>query len=207
MRALLLIITVAVSLLGALGCSDPNKVDPAYQTLIEIQSQGEIPTSGELGPEDKFSLRVFQEEGFSGDFIISPLGAINYPYIGRLSVIGKTCSDLETEIATMLRDGGYLANPVVSCTITEYNSKRVYILGAVAQPGVYPYRSHSTTVEAIAQAGGFSPRAMRNRVLLTRKLDGNILRVEVPVQDIIEGLRQDIKLLPGDIVEVPNSPF
>jgi len=189
----------ALATLSLWGCPAPT-VDPAYQKLAQQQEQ--LPTAGELGPGDKFTIRVFHEPEISGPFTVSPDGSIKFPYAGRISVLGKTCPDLEEEITKSLRNG-YLNDPYVSCTITEYTSKQIFILGDVKKPGAYPYRSQSTIVEAIAIAGGFELRAERNQITLTR--GDSQIPVEVPVQDIIEGKRKNINLLPGDIIFVPRS--
>jgi polysaccharide export outer membrane protein len=182
----------------------PTEIDPAYQQLVEQQDR--IPPVGELGPNDKFELRVFHEPELSGSFTASAEGTINYPYIGRLTISGKTCADLEEEIAAGLRQG-YIANPNVSCTILEYNSKRIFIFGQVKSPGAYPYRSSITVIEAIALAGGFSERADQNRTNLSRSVNGSDLQVRVPVQEIVENRQKNIRLLPGDIISVPVSPW
>lgn len=191
-----------LSALSLLTACPAQPVDPAYKQLVRTQKN--IPTSGELGPGDKFSIRVYHEPEISGAFTVSPDGTIQFPYIGQLSVIGKTCANLETEITTGLKKG-YLSNPFVSCTITEYNSKQILILGDVKKPGSYPYRSHATIVHAIALAGGFEIRADRNKIKLTRQNGEEQISVRVPVQDIVEGKQKNIKLLPGDIIFVPRS--
>lgn len=179
-----------------------SAVDPGYNSLVKSQDQ--IPVSGELGPGDKFEIRVFHEPDISGAFTVLADGSIRFPYIGHVSVVGKTCSSIESEISDRLKKG-YLAEPAVSCTITEYNSKQILILGDVQKPGSYPYRSHSTIVHAIALAGGFQQRAARNKIQLTRQNGDSQLSVRIPVQDIVEGRQSNIKVMPGDIIFVPRS--
>lgn len=193
----------SLALLLASACFS-TEIDPAYQQLVEQQDR--IPPVGELGANDKFELRVFHEPELSGTFTASAEGTINYPYIGRVTVIGKTCAQLEEEIAQGLRQG-YLADPHVSCSILEYNSKRIYIFGQVKNPGAYPYRSSITVIEAIALAGGFAERADENRTNLSRSVNGVDLQVRVPVQEIVESRQKNLRLLPGDIISVPQNPW
>lgn len=185
------------------GCG-PTEVDPAYEALVEQESS--VPAIGELGAGDKFELRVHNEPELSGEFTVSSEGTINYPYLGRLKVDGKTCADLENEITGGLSNG-YLNNPSVRCSITEYNSKRIFIFGEVKQPGSFPYRSNITIIEAMALAGGFAERADTNRTKLSRIIKGTEIQVQIPVQEIVEGRSRNIKLLPGDIVYVPTAPY
>ena len=160
----------------------------------------------DLGPGDKIRITVLHEQPLSGDFTVSPAGTISYPYVGRIDVRGKTCLNLEDTIAEGLRQG-YLAEPSVSCSIVEYNSKQFFIFGEVKAPGAFPYKSSATIVEAIAMAGGFNPQAQGNRTRLTRDVEGTQLQIEVPVQDIIEGRTSDFTVLPGDVIFVPQSPW
>lgn len=199
------LILVCVLLCFASSACSRVPVDPAYRLLVE--QQVDIPSSGELGPGDKFSIRVVHEKALTGDYTVSTEGTVNYPYIGRLVVQHKTCVDIEQEITAGLKNG-YLANPGVSCTVLEYNSKRIFILGEVNKPGPYPYRSHSSIIEAIALAGGFKSGAESNRVRLSRQVkDGKQIQVEVPVKDIIRGREKNLTLVPGDIIYVPANSF
>ncbi len=189
--------------LFAVACG-PTQVDPAYEALVEQENK--LPAIGELGAGDKFQLTVHNEEQLSGEFTVSSEGTISYPYLGKIEVSGKTCSDLETELATGLSDG-YLNQPSVRCAITEYNSKRIFIFGEVNAPGSFPYRSNITIIEAMALAGGFSTQADTNRTKLSRVINGTEIQVQVPVQEIVEGRSRNIKLLPGDIVFIPENRY
>lgn len=187
------------------GCDTfGGTVDPAYEALVERRMN--IKEGGDLGPGDRFKITVFHEPEMGGEFTVSPQGNISYPYIGNVEVAGKTCSDIELEIATRLKEG-FLANPTVSCSITEYNSKLVYILGAVKAPGAYPYRSSATVVEVIARAGGFEVQADRNRLQLRSQVGGEETQVIVPFQDIVDGTQRDLRLMPGDVIFVPKNAF
>ncbi len=185
------------------GC-EAGKRDPGYLALVERQS--EVPESGELGDGDKFEISVRNEPGLTGEYIVGSDGTITFHFIGQVDVVGKTCREVENLITEGLKTE-YIKNPSVLCTITEYNSKRVLLLGEVKKPGSFPYRSNITIVEAMALAGGFSDRASANNTKLSRTINGNEIQVEVPVQDIVEGLSRNIKLLPGDIVFVPKVAF
>ena len=205
MQKRILLLTVS-ALIGAVlsgGCFQ-SSVDPAYEALVD--SQHSVPESGELGPDDAISIRVFNEKEISGDFTVAEDGTINYPYLGRIRVSGLTCAELEDKISTGLQDG-YLKEPSVSCSITEYNSKRIYVLGEVKEPGSYPYKANLSIVEAFALAGGATNRAATNRTKLTREVDGKDVQVKVPMQEIVEGRRKNLKLLPGDVVYVPESAY
>lgn len=185
------------------GCFT-RSVDPAYEALAERTQ--ESPQTGELGAGDVVDIRVYDEENLSGTFTVSEKGKINFPLIGRVKVGGRTCAEVERVLAAKLEDG-YLRNPSAACSIKEYNSKRIYVLGEVKEPGSYPYESNLTIVEAFALAGGATNRAATNGTKLTRKVDGKEIQVRVPMQEIVEGRRENLKLLPGDVIYVPESAY
>lgn len=198
-------VVVASAVAVLCGCSlFQQSVDPAYEALAE--KSPDAPTGGELGPGDKISVRVFGEDDLSGKFTVSKEGTINYPHVGRIAVEGLTCAGVEDEVKAGLQDG-YLSEPDVSCSIEEYNSKRIYVLGQVKEPGSYPYKATLTIVEAFAQAGGATNRAAPNNTKLTREVDGKEVQVRVPMQEVVEGRRKNIRLLPGDVVYVPESAY
>lgn len=187
-----------------LAACGQERVDPAFSALVEQQS--EMPETGELGAGDKFEIRVFSEEHLSGEFTVSSDGTINYPYIGRVQVADRTCADVEEVITVGLRNG-YVRNPAVSCALVEYNSKRIFVFGEVKKPGSFPYQSNLSIIEAFALAGGFSERASTNNTKLTRVVNEVEVQVRVPMQEIVEGRQRNIRLLPGDIVFVPESAY
>jgi polysaccharide export outer membrane protein len=201
----LLLAAVALLLGGAMACA-VDRVDPAYQALVEQQATRSAPIAGSLGPGDKFLIRVHEEKELSGEYTVSADGTVNYPYIGRIDVQGMTCGHLERTITRGLGDG-YLRNPSVSCSIVEYNSKKVFVFGEVEEPGSFPYKSNLTLVDAFALAGGVTARANANDTKLTRQINGAEIQVRVPMQEIVEGRRSNLKLLPGDILYVPESAF
>jgi polysaccharide export outer membrane protein len=72
------------------------------------------------------------------------------------------------------------------------------VLGEVTFPGQYPNVPNKTVENAIAVAGGFTPRAAKDKVAITRKIQG------VPARTVLS-LRSPIR--PGDTVEVSERWF
>jgi polysaccharide export outer membrane protein len=72
------------------------------------------------------------------------------------------------------------------------------LIGAVPAPGQYPYVPNMSVESAVAIAGGFSPRALRDRVTLTHTDGSGSRRVVVPLGTAIS---------PGDTVLVGERWF
>ena len=62
-----------------------------------------------------------------------------------------------------------------------------------------------TLLRAIAQAGGFTDRARRGKVLITRTEGGSEKKIHVDVKEILSGGRKDFVLQAFDVVFVPES--
>jgi polysaccharide export outer membrane protein len=86
----------------------------------------------------------------------------------------------------------------------------VYVFGQVRKPGALEAKKSNipTLLQAIAQAGGFSERASKGKVLIKRiDDDGKEIKIKVNVKSIIKGKRRDIQLLENDVVFVPETVF
>jgi polysaccharide biosynthesis/export protein len=84
----------------------------------------------------------------------------------------------------------------------------IYVFGQVKNPGAVRMKKGSdevTLLRAIAQAGGFSDRARRGKVMITRTIDGVEKKINVDVKDILSGGRKDFALQSFDVIFVPES--
>ena len=84
----------------------------------------------------------------------------------------------------------------------------IYVFGQVQSPGAVRMKKGSdevTLLRAIAQAGGFSDRARRGKVLITRNENGVEKKIHVDVKAILGGGRKDFVLQAFDVVFVPES--
>jgi len=160
-----------------------------------------------LGPSDVFDVRVYGEEELSGTYRVADDGTIDYPFVGRIEVAGQEPTAVADMITARLRDGQYLVNPQVSIFVSEYNSKRVSVMGAVRRPGTFPVTTGMTAVQAISLAGGLTPLASADNTVVARREGQQIRRLRVPVDEISEGHAEDFPLRPGDIVYVPERVF
>jgi protein involved in polysaccharide export with SLBB domain len=159
-----------------------------------------------LGIDDVFEVRVLGEPDLSGAYRIAADGNIDYPFIGRVLVIGMRSGDVQELIAAKLADG-YLKKPQVSVMVKEWNSRKVSVIGQVQKPGSVTYFTNMTIVDAIAAAGGFTGIASKNSVTLRRESKGSVQSKNYPVADISEGRAPNVVLLPGDILVVEERLF
>jgi polysaccharide export outer membrane protein len=148
-----------------------------------------------LDAGDKLRVVVYGQEGLTNTYAIDAGGAITMPLIGSVPARGRTPAGLAAEISGRLRNG-YIRDPSVAVEIEAY--RPFFILGEVAAPGQYPYVPNMSVESAVAIAGGFSPRARRDRVTLTHTDASGSSRIVVPL---------GTSLSPGDTVLVGERWF
>ena len=152
-------------------------------------------TAYRLDAGDKLRIVVYGQEGLTNTYAIDAGGSITMPLIGSVPARGRTPAGLASEITAKLRNG-YIREPSVAVEIESY--RPFFILGEVQAPGQYPYVPNMSVESAVAIAGGFSPRARRDRVTLTHTDSSGSMRVVVPL---------GTGLSPGDTVLVGERWF
>jgi polysaccharide export outer membrane protein len=120
-----------------------------------------------------------------------------------VKVSGMTPLQIQDLVAEKLK--GFLNNPQVTVTVIEIRSKRAFITGEVARPGTYSLNAQTTVLQLIAQAGGFTPFAKRDSIVVLRTEDGHQARLKFKYKEVVQGKKteQNIALHPGDTVVVP----
>ncbi len=191
---------IAAATIGAsTACGGPPAKTGKLPPPLETQS---------LGPGDVFDVQVYDEPGLSKTYRVAPNGTIDFPLLGTLEVDGKEPQELALLIRDRLRDAKILKNPYVSINVKEVNSKKVSVLGQVQKPGQFPMAEGLTVVHAITLAGGFTPSADRDRVMLTRKVSKTkVVRVVFSVAAMMEGRTNDVPLQAGDTIYVEERVF
>jgi polysaccharide biosynthesis/export protein len=148
-----------------------------------------------LGSGDRLRIIVFGQDSLSNSYAVDGAGHISMPLIGTVAAAGETSASLARKIEARLRDG-FIRDPHVSAEVEAY--RPFFVLGEVTTPGQYPYVNGMTAETAVAIAGGFTPRAYKDTVDLTRTVDGHPLTASVPIIHLIK---------PGDTIVVRERYF
>lgn len=147
-----------------------------------------------LGSGDKLRVIVFGEEALSGEFDVDGTGTVSLPLIGLIEAKNLTLREFEAEVGVKLRDG-YLKDPRVSAEVLNY--RPFYIFGEVEEPGEYPYTNGMTVLNAIAVGGGYTFRADKLRVYISRDQENEVEYL----------LDTTVRVQPGDIVRIAERFF
>jgi polysaccharide biosynthesis/export protein len=162
----------------------------AQPVILEPQETGYALDSG-----DRLRVVVFGQDGLSASYSVDTGGSITMPLIGAVSARGHTPAQLQQAIAAKLKEG-YVREPHVAVEIETY--RPFFILGEVTLPGQYPYVANMTVETAVAIAGGYTPRAQKQRVEISRQVGGltekRVVSPNYPVH-------------PGDTVQIAERWF
>jgi polysaccharide export outer membrane protein len=156
-----------------------------------------------IGAGDVLQLFVWKEPELSRTVTVRVDGKLTVPLLGDVAAAGKSTRELTSELQALL--GRYLEAPQVTLEVTQANSSRIYVLGLVANPGVYPLTQPTTVLQGLAFAGGFKEFARTEDIVIIR--DGEMGPKSVPVNfkkiEAGRDLGQNVVLRAGDTIVVP----
>ncbi len=157
-----------------------------------------------IGAKDLLEISVFGLEELNRTVRVSEEGKISLPLLGEIQVEGLTKTELEKKLSQLLEEK-YLQDPQVTVFIKEYQSKRVFMLGAVEEPGPYELLGRQTLLHLISQAGGLTSDAGDEIIIIRNLQDGTNTSFRIPIDSLIlEGNTElNISLEPDDIVNIP----
>lgn len=164
----------------------------------------EPPPGYVIGPEDVLAIVFWREKDLSVDgAAVRPDGMITVPLLNDLPAAGLTPDQLRERIQTAASK--FVEDPSVTVVVKAINSRKVFVTGQIAKPGVYPLAGPTTVMQLIAMAGGLHEFADADKILIMRTEDGKQVAKRFNYEQVRNGrnLNQNIELLPGDTVIVP----
>jgi polysaccharide biosynthesis/export protein len=181
------LVTLLIGLTLLAGCANNPTVKDGYHP--------ELVSAYHLDAGDRVRVIVFGQTDLSNTYVVDQAGGLSMPLIGTLPARGHSTAEVETEIARRLSKG-YVRSPDVSVEIDRY--RPFFAMGEVTAAGQYPYVPGMTVQQAVAIAGGFTPRANTYAVQVTRSIDGQVRTALLPLGDAV---------LPGDTIYVRERHF
>jgi polysaccharide export outer membrane protein len=167
---------------------------------------------------DHLAVRVYGRSSMSPLFEdaampISPSGKIVLP-VGEVEVAGLTEEECRERIRTAF--GKHVAGPTVHVSVPRRSGAKAHVFGEVRSPGTFQIDGETTTTEAILMAGGFTPEAATDRVVLVRPAQAApaagqeaqpARAAELDFAKLLAeaDFRADAVLRPGDILYVPPT--
>jgi polysaccharide export outer membrane protein len=206
MTAMLARAAMALGLAAAMvGCSgSPDKLPPASLAADEPGPEYVV------GPLDNLQVFVWRNPEVTLPVPVRPDGRISMPLIEDLPAAGKTPTQLARDIEKRLAK--FIKDPVVTVMVTTFNgphSRQIRVVGEAARPQAIAYRDNMTLLDVMVAVGGVTEFAAGNRATVIRVVNNQQKQFSVRIADLIkEGdVSANVRMLPGDVVIIPESWF
>jgi polysaccharide export outer membrane protein len=157
--------------------------------------------SYKIGPQDVLRIDVWKETELSRSVPVRPDGKISLPLLNDVQAAGLTAMELRNVITEGLQK--FINSPQVTVTVTETNSRRVYVTGEVSRPGAYPLLPNMTALQALTGAGGFTQFSNTKKIYVLRNENGKQVKHPFNYKAVLDGKQDDIPLQPADTIVVP----
>jgi len=161
---------------------------------------------------DMLLVHVFGEPEFSGPdnaglrLRVSSAGEVSLYLLGTIKVAGKTPSEAEKHIRSLLMKD-FIRDPHVLVQVETYRVTNVTVMGQVSKPGVVPLPAEQRIdiLAGIAMAGGFTKLARTSKIDLTREGDTTTFDLDKLKKE--KDVSKRVWLKTGDLVYVHESKF
>jgi polysaccharide biosynthesis/export protein len=183
----------ALLLLFCAGCQGTTKTPAPLvgQTPNYLNAGDEVKISFPAAPE----LNQTQKIGTDG--------SLSLPLIGEVHAAGKSPGELQGELATRYKP--QLQDNEVLVTL-ETRALPVVVSGAVQRPGKIIFERPATVLEAIMEAGGFTPEADLKKISLIRIVKGEHYSQIFDMRAVLKGVpTRAVYISGGDVIYVPEK--
>jgi polysaccharide export outer membrane protein len=154
-------------------------------------------------PGDVLEISVWKEPDLQRTVLVRPDGAFSFPLVGEIDARGKSVSELNKIVSDRL--GKYIADAVVTVSLTEVKGNKIFVIGQVNKPGEFIVNPSVNVMQALSMAGGVTAFAATNDIKILRRNGATQQAMAFQYGDVVRGrsLDQNVELLSGDVVVVP----
>lgn len=203
------VIIMAISCLIA-ACGGSVSQLPPQNPTQKVSADSIDQSAYKIGPGDVLEIFVWRNPEISTSVPVRPDGKISMPLVEDMLAAGKTPSQLARDLEDVLAT--YIKSPTVNVIVSQFVgtfSEQVRVVGQAANPQAIPYRNGMTVLDVMIAVGGLGEFASGNRAKLVRNVDGTPVEYRLRLGDLMnEGdITQNIAILPGDVIIIPEAMF
>ncbi|WP_026052552.1 XrtA/PEP-CTERM system exopolysaccharide export protein [Gayadomonas joobiniege] len=196
----------AVSLLSA--CAGTNTLPNA--TIHASQTTNINNYDYKIGPGDTLNIFVWRNPEISGSFIVRPDGKVTTSLVEDIEVSGQTPTQLARNIERILAT--YIKDPIVTVSISGFvgpYSEQIRVIGQATSPQAVNYRENMTLLDLMIEVGGLTQFAAGDSAKLVRIENGQQNTYDINIDSLINygDIKENVDILPGDIVIIPEAWF
>jgi len=163
-----------------------------------------------IGPGDNLQIFVWRNPELTTTVPVRPDGRISVPLVEDMVAVGKTPTTLARDLEGVLKQ--YVQEPIVNVIVTGFVgpfAQQVRVVGEAAKPQAISYRANMSVLDVMIEVGGLTRFASGNRTTIFRHVDGKDVQERVRLDDLLKDgdVTANVKMLPGDILIIPQSYF
>jgi len=163
-----------------------------------------------IGPGDSLQVFVWGHDDLSTTVQVRPDGEISTPLVEDMQAAGRTPTQLARDIEETLSE--YVRSPTVTIIVQQFvgeYDRQIRVVGQAAQPQALSYREGMSLLDVMIAVGGLSEFASGNKAKIVRKVDGKEQVIKVRISDLLNkgDMQQNVNMLPGDVLIIPESIF
>ncbi|MGH7906473.1 MAG: polysaccharide biosynthesis/export family protein [Candidatus Binataceae bacterium] len=185
---------------AAAGIVSPEQCEAQARIQNAALTQGYV-----IQPGDQLQIDFYLNPEFNENVSVNPNGKIALKMVGYIKAAGLSPTQLAQDV-----DHAYLKelrNPGAVVHVANMPGREIYVQGQVTKPGAFPLEPGMTLMQAIATAGGLTPDANQDAVVIRRDQCGVANASKVNLQQAVKNPSggEDVALAPRDVVVVPRS--
>src|SRR3989454_12074505 len=146
-------------------------------------------TEYKIGAQDLLRIDVWKEDQLTRTVPVRPDGKVTVPLLNDVQAAGVTPMELASVISEQLKK--YINNPQVTVSVTEINSRRVYVTGEVSKAGAYALLPNMTVLQALSSSGGFTQFARVKNIYVLRTENGKQVKMLFDYKDAGRGKKPE----------------
>jgi polysaccharide export outer membrane protein len=198
---------LAACLAVAACSSTPPNPDDSAAAIPPVNTPG---PDYLIGPGDTLQIFVWRNPELTTSIPVRPDGRISVPLVEDMPAIGKTPTTLARDLEQVLKQ--YVQEPIVNVIVTGFVgpfAQQVRVVGEAAKPQAIPFRANMSVLDVMIDVGGLTRFASGNRAVVIRRIDGKDVEQRLRLDDLLKDgdVSANVKMLPGDILIVPQSYF
>jgi protein involved in polysaccharide export with SLBB domain len=210
---ILFLIISAATILAQTTTNTTSLNGPEKSTnQVHVTSGYVLDDKHQLEPGDKISFQIVEDQDPPISLIVADSSELDVPYVGRISVAGKTSRQVAEMLKGMLeKDYYYRATVIIGLDSVNKVRGKIYIWGQVHNQGPIEmlFNENLTAGQAILRAGGFGDFADKKKVKVVRNPSGTDAAKQVFLINMVDVLESgkielDLPLQPGDFIIVPS---
>lgn len=181
--------------------------EPRRLTQLEIPLEKDPTVRYRVGPRDVIRIDERRDPDISDLYTVTAEGFVLLPFIGPVRVQDMTTDEIAEMLVEVLREYG-IRDPSPQVGVLEYNSKVVYVVGQIANPGPVVMNADMLTVQQAVVAAGFpTPEAALKATRVISPDYRNPIVRQINLGDVLYAgiMEENMLLRPGDYVYIPSK--